>query len=262
MRGGLIPGVSYHLRRGFSTLQSNSGAAGVSSRPEGPKESSSRLRWTDPVYRARHGAAAIVGGRGKRCFDVCAAALAILCLLPLFGLIALAIKLMDPGPVFYRHRRIGRDGVLFDCLKFRTMVVDSDQVLRRHLATNCAAAREWEEKQKLTDDPRVTSLGLVLRKSSIDELPQLLNILKGEMSVVGPRPIVSAEVPKYGDCMGLYVRARPGLTGPWQVSGRNDVDYQSRVQLDRQYVERWSFRRDLVILVATVRVVVTARGCY
>jgi exopolysaccharide production protein ExoY len=202
-----------------------------------------------------------VGGRAKRCFDIAAAATGILFLLPLFCLVALAIKLMDPGPVLYRHRRIGKDGIPFDCLKFRTMVVGADQVLRRHLADNREAAQEWETRQKLTDDPRVTALGAVLRKSSLDELPQLFNILKGEMSVVGPRPIVAAEMPKYGDCLCHYLRARP-VTGPWQVSGRNDVDYGSRVRLDRDYVERWAIRHDLVIIIKTMRVVVTARGCY
>jgi exopolysaccharide production protein ExoY len=141
-------------------------------------------------------------------------------------------------------------------------VVDADRVLQRHLAQNSDAAREWAELHKLKKDPRVTALGAGMRKTSLDELPQLLNILKGEMSFVGPRPIVSAEVPKYGECIGHYLRARPGLTGAWQVSGRNDVDYATRVALDRQYVEQWSFRRDLAILAGTVRVVVTSRGCY
>jgi exopolysaccharide production protein ExoY len=166
------------------------------------------------------------------------------------------------APSFYRHRRVGLNGTPFDCLKFRTMVVKSDEALRRHLAANSDAAREWETSQKLKRDPRVTPLGRTMRKASVDELPQLVNILKGEMSFVGPRPIVAAEVPKYGECIGHYLRARPGLTGPWQVSGRNDVDYSTRVTLDRHYVEQWSFRRDLTIIASTVRVVVTARGSY
>ena len=206
--------------------------------------------------------ASVVGGIAKRWFDVTGAAAAILLLLPMFCLLALAIKLWDRGPVFYRHRRVGLNGTAFDCLKFRSMVMNADEVLTRHLATNRDAAREWEETRKLKRDPRITPLGLSMRKTSIDELPQLFNILKGEMSFVGPRPIVTAEVPKYGTCIDHYLRARPGLTGPWQVSGRNDIDYETRVTLDRQYVEAWSFRRDLAIIVKTARVVVTARGCY
>lgn len=203
-----------------------------------------------------------VGGAIKRAFDIVGALAAIVLLLPLAAAIALAIKAWDRGPVFYRHRRVGLNGTPFDCLKFRTMVVNSDEALRRHLAANSDAAREWEASQKLKRDPRVTPLGRTMRKASVDELPQLVNILKGEMSFVGPRPIVAAEVPKYGECIGHYLRARPGLTGPWQVSGRNDVDYGTRVTLDRHYVEQWSFRRDLAIIASTVRVVVTARGSY
>ncbi len=203
-----------------------------------------------------------VGGRAKRWFDVAGALAAIILLLPLCCLIALAIKLWDRGPVLYRHRRIGLNGAPFDCLKFRTMVVDSDAALRRYLAANSDAAREWEALHKLKHDPRITALGAGMRKTSLDELPQLINILKGEMSFVGPRPIVAAEVPKYGECIGQYLRARPGLTGLWQVSGRNDVDYTTRVALDRRYIERWSFWRDLTIIATTVRVVVTSRSGY
>jgi exopolysaccharide production protein ExoY len=203
-----------------------------------------------------------VGDPVKRWFDLTLATAALLLLLPSLCLIALAIKLADCGPVLYHHRRIGKDGVPFDCLKFRTMVVDADRLLMGHLAANRAAAREWEEKWKLTADPRVTVLGRVLRKSSLDELPQLFNILKGEMSIVGPRPIVAEEMPKYGNCLAHYLRVRPGLTGLWQISGRNDLDYSNRVQLDRHYVECWSFWRDLGIILGTVRVLLTTRGCY
>jgi exopolysaccharide production protein ExoY len=209
-----------------------------------------------------HEPAGIIGGGFKRGFDIVAALVAIILLLPLVCLIALAIKLWDRGPVFYRHQRVGLNGASFDCLKFRSMVMNGDEVLSRHLAGNSEAAREWEETQKLKRDPRITPLGANMRKTSLDELPQLLNILKGEMSFVGPRPIVTAEVPKYGDCISHYLRARPGLTGPWQVSGRNDVTYAARVALDRAYVDEWSFRRDLVIIAKTVRVVMSAHGCY
>ena len=204
----------------------------------------------------------VVGGSAKRCFDVTAALGALALLLPLFCLIAIAIKLWDRGPVFYRHRRIGLNGASFDCLKFRSMVPNADEVLSRHLAANGEAAREWEQTRKLKNDPRITPLGAGMRKTSVDELPQLLNILKGEMSFVGPRPIVSAEVPKYGPTIDHYLRARPGLTGLWQVSGRNDVDYGTRVALDQNYIDAWRFSRDLSIIAKTVRVVVTARGCY
>jgi exopolysaccharide production protein ExoY len=206
--------------------------------------------------------AAVVGGRTKRCFDVMGALAVIILLLPLFCLIALAIKLWDRGPVFYRHQRIGLNGAAFDCLKFRSMVTNADEVLARHLAKNREAAREWEETHKLKRDPRVTALGLSMRKTSLDELPQLLNILKGEMSFVGPRPIVTEEVPKYGTGIGHYLSTRPGLTGPWQVNGRNDVDYVTRVAFDREYVEAWSFSRDLAIIAKTARVVIAARGSY
>src|SRR5215469_1929033 len=221
-----------------------------------------RLDATDSDITWLKGQSRIVGGGFKRSFDVIGALSSILMLLPLFCLIALAIKLWDRGPVFYRHRRIGLNGAPFDCLKFRSMVVNADEVLSRHLASSSEAAREWRENHKLKDDPRITPLGVSMRMTSIDEMPQLFNILKGEMSFVGPRPIVTAEVPKYGTCIDHYLRARPGLTGAWQVSVRNDVDYGTRVALDRDYVEDWSFRRDLVILVKTVRVVASARGCY
>jgi exopolysaccharide production protein ExoY len=204
----------------------------------------------------------IVGGLTKRWFDICVASLAIVLLLPLLCLIALGIKLLSPGAVLYRHRRVGANGVTFDCLKFRTMVVNGDEVLQRHLVNDPDAAREWAGERKLRNDPRVTWLGLSLRKTSVDELPQLINILRGEMSIVGPRPIVAAEVPKYADGLGHYFRARPGLTGLWQVSGRNDADYATRVNLDCHYVQNWSFWRDLAIIAATVRVVATSRGCY
>jgi len=203
-----------------------------------------------------------VGGAVKLGFDVGAAVLALLMLFPLLGLVALIVKLWDGGPAFFRHPRIGQNGRTFSCWKFRTMVVDSDDVLRRHLVANPEAAQEWEQTRKLKKDPRITSIGLVLRKSSVDELPQLLNIIKGEMSFVGPRPIVSAEVRKYGPYIADYLRARPGLTGVWQVSGRNDTDYQTRVELDRTYVQNWSLRRDLLIIAKTVRVVIATRGSY
>jgi len=230
-------------------------------RPEPRSDAASRTQ-TDAPEELQPAKVGIVGGNGKRCFDVVAAVCALLLLLPLFLLIAVAIKLSDRGPILFRHRRIGWNGRQFHCLKFRTMAVKSELLLQQYLAENPEAAREWVADHKLRHDPRVTPLGHGLRKTSLDELPQLVNILKGEMSLVGPRPIVSAEVPKYGDAIVQYYSARPGLTGPWQVSGRNDVDYSRRVMFDKQYVERWSFGRDLAIILKTFCVVMTGRGCY
>ncbi|HZT86888.1 MAG TPA: sugar transferase [Stellaceae bacterium] len=203
-----------------------------------------------------------IGGYAKRAFDATVAVVALFLLLPLFLVIAALVKVSDGGAVFYRHQRVGQNGRLFGCLKFRTMVADSDAVLQRHLRANAAAREEWHATQKLKDDPRITPLGQILRKCSLDELPQLWNILKGEMSFVGPRPIVSSEVRKYGDDIASYLRARPGLTGAWQVNGRNEVEYERRVEFDRQYVENWSFWRDLGIVCKTFVVVATSRGCY
>jgi exopolysaccharide production protein ExoY len=203
-----------------------------------------------------------VGGVVKRGFDIMAASAAMMFLLPLLCVIALAVKLSDRGPVFFRHPRIGWNGATFSCLKFRTMVVDAEEVLQRHLAQDADAAQEWAQLHKLKKDPRITWLGISMRKTSLDELPQLVNILRGDMSFVGPRPIVAEEMPKYGECISHYLNARPGLTGPWQVSGRNDVDYATRVALDRQYVEEWSLWRDAAIIMSTFRVVVTSRGSY
>jgi exopolysaccharide production protein ExoY len=242
-------------RESFAYPQRNIGEGSLAEAQEKPRANATVICLGARPRRA-------VGGVLKRAVDMAGAAASIVLLLPLFCLTALAIKLSDGGPVLFRHRRVGLNGAAFDCLKFRTMVVDAEEVLQRHLAQNGHAAGEWAELHKLKKDPRVTPLGARMRMNSLDELPQLLNILKGEMSFVGPRPIVSAEVPKYGECIGHYLRARPGLTGPWQVSGRNDVDYATRVALDRHYVEQWSFWRDLTIIAGTIRVVVTSRGCY
>jgi exopolysaccharide production protein ExoY len=203
-----------------------------------------------------------VGGSLKRVFDICFAAAGIVLLMPLMLGVAAAIRLSDGGPALYRHRRIGRNGRPFDCLKFRTMVTEADEALASYLADNPSAAREWASKRKLTNDPRVTSLGAVLRKSSVDELPQLINILKGDMSIVGPRPIVSGEIKKYGLQISEYYSTRPGLTGLWQVSGRNDIDYNDRVALDCEYIRNWSIGKDFVIILRTVPIVLQSRGCY
>lgn len=179
-----------------------------------------------------------------------------------FALLALVVKCSSPGPVFYGQRRLGRDGRIFTAWKFRSMVREADAQLAIYLQAHPELREEWERDHKLKDDPRVTWIGSILRRTSLDELPQLWNILRGEMSLVGPRPIVQDEVPKYGDRYALYQKVRPGLSGLWQVSGRNDTTYTERVALDCYYVRNWSVWLDLVILARTVRVVLLGRGAY
>lgn len=172
------------------------------------------------------------------------------------------MKYEDGGRIFYGHRRIGQGGNEFHCLKFRTMVPNGDEVLRAHLRSDPRANAEWRETRKLKDDPRVTPLGKVLRKLSIDELPQLINIIRGDMSLVGPRPVIVDELEYYGQDLHCYLAVRPGLTGLWQISGRNDVSYADRVAYDRQYFESWSFFRDLWIILLTVPAILSSRGSY
>lgn len=203
-----------------------------------------------------------VGGLPKRAFDVALAGTALVVLSPVILAAAIMVRMQDGGPALYGHRRIGRGGTTFRCLKLRSMVVDSDRRLAEYLAANPEAAREWELTQKLKDDPRVTRLGAFLRKSSLDELPQLINVVRGEMSLVGPRPVVESELTRYGSRRSRYLAARPGLTGPWQISGRNDTTYRRRVALDVVYVDRWSLARDIVIVTRTVPAVLKSRGTY
>jgi exopolysaccharide production protein ExoY len=203
-----------------------------------------------------------IGGAIKRGFDVVGAVAGIILLSPLFVMLAMLVKFSDGGRVFYGHRRIGRNGHVFHCLKFRTMVENGDQVLADHFAKNPQSRDEWLATRKLQNDPRVTRVGAVLRKLSLDELPQIFNILRGDMSIVGPRPVVKDELELYGPAADFYLKSRPGLTGLWQVSGRNDVSYNSRVAFDRQYVENWSFGSDLKIIIRTVPAVFSSRGSY
>lgn len=197
-----------------------------------------------------------------RVFDMAVAMVAILVFMPLLLIVVLAIKLSTPGPVLFVQPRVGRDGRLFPCLKFRSMVVNSQEVLERVLAECPKARAEWDADQKLRNDPRITPIGALLRKSSLDELPQLFNILAGQMSVVGPRPIIEAEIPRYGARFDAYCSVRPGLTGLWQVSGRNEVSYEARVRLDAFYAIRKSLAYDLAICLRTVPAVLASRGCY
>lgn len=197
-----------------------------------------------------------------RVFDILVAATAILIFLPFLILAALAIKLTAPGPVLFVQYRVGRDGRLFPCLKFRSMVVNAQEVLNDLLASSPEARAEWQRDQKLRSDPRITPVGAILRKSSLDELPQLFNILVGHMSIVGPRPIIEAEIQRYGSRFGAYCSVRPGLTGLWQVSGRNEVSYEARVRLDALYALRKSTLYDLAICFRTVPAVIASRGVY
>ena len=193
-----------------------------------------------------------LGGLTKRAFDVILALTLLLVLAPLMLAVALLITATSPGGVIFSQRRLGHNGRSFQCFKFRTMVADADVELRRYLESNPTAAREWRERQKLQHDPRITWLGQLLRRSSIDELPQLLNVLLGDMSLIGPRPIVASELDRYGVFVIDYLRTRPGVTGIWQVSGRSNRTYKDRTELDRYYVRRWSIWIDLWILFKTI----------
>jgi Undecaprenyl-phosphate galactose phosphotransferase WbaP len=183
-------------------------------------------------------------------------------LLLLVGIIAAAVRLSSEGPIFFSHRRIQRHGAFFTMWKFRTMCVNSSEVLEAYLAANPAARVEWRKSHKLKNDPRITRVGEFLRKTSLDELPQFWNVLTGSMSLVGPRPIVAAEVEKYGEYFADYCLVKPGITGLWQVSGRSSCTYGQRVQLDRQYARTWSLRGDFVILVKTLSAVFNQDGAY
>ena len=200
--------------------------------------------------------------RFKRILDTALTVCGILLLAPTAVLLALCIKLDSHGPCLYRQERIGRGGRRFQALKFRTMVVDAEDRLAACLARDESLRREWEQNHKIKDDPRLTRIGALLRKSSMDELPQLWNVLAGEMSLVGPRPIIEAEREKYGRVFEEYVRVRPGLTGLWQISGRNDTGYERRVRLDQYYVRNWSVWFDIWILAKTVPAVLRGRGAY
>ena len=197
----------------------------------------------------------------KRLFDTFTAVMLLVLLSPVMLLIALALKI-EGGNVLFAHQRIGKNGRKFDCYKFRSMVPNAEQLLQLLLQQNPCLKEEWIKEHKLKDDPRVSKFGDFLRRTSLDELPQLLNVIKSEMSLVGPRPIVQEELQKYGLEKSYYLMVRPGMTGLWQVSGRNDVDYETRVYLDAWYVKNWSLWYDLAILFKTIKVVFDKRGAY
>jgi Undecaprenyl-phosphate galactose phosphotransferase WbaP len=198
----------------------------------------------------------------KRVLDLATSTFLLLLLSPVFATIAIVIKLTSRGPILFGHSRFGRESQPFEALKFRTMVADADKILASHLELHPEEWLEWQRDQKLRKDPRITKVGKWLRRYSLDELPQLLNVFAGEMSLVGPRPIMESEILKYGRSYDLYIRVHPGITGLWQVSGRNNTTYEQRISFDEYYVRNWSIWLDLYILIRTVKVVLTAKGAY
>lgn len=198
----------------------------------------------------------------KRTFDLVATILGSIVLSPFLLALAVMVAVDNRGRVIFAHRRVGRGGREFPCYKFQTMVPDAQERLQEYLAVNPEARREWEENFKLTNDPRVTRLGAFLRKTSLDELPQILNVIVGDMSLVGPRPIVQAEVPRYRENIREYYMVRPGITGMWQASGRSDTTYEERVAMDTWYVRNWSVWIDLVYLFKTFKAVLVGKGAY
>jgi undecaprenyl-phosphate galactose phosphotransferase len=198
----------------------------------------------------------------KLVFDKVATILGGIVIAPVFLLIMLWIKMDSPGPVIFKHKRIGQNGKEFYCYKFRTMCADARERLEELLRTNPELKKEWEENFKLKNDPRVTRSGKYLRSTSLDELPQIINVLKGEMSLVGPRPIIAEEIHYYGKYIDDYYMVRPGITGMWQTSGRSDTGYEQRVQIDTWYVRNWDFWFDVVLLWRTMKVVIQRKGAY
>ena len=198
----------------------------------------------------------------KRFIDIVLVLISTPVTLPLLGIVAAVVMLSSPGPILYSHRRIRKNGAFFSMWKFRTMCLNSAEVLEEYLSKHPPARTEWNKTQKLRGDPRITPIGGFLRRYSLDELPQLWNVLTGQMTLVGPRPIVAAEVEKYNDSFDCYCRVKPGLTGLWQVSGRSELSYDARVELDCDYVNRWSLRRDAVILLKTFSTVLKQDGAF
>jgi Undecaprenyl-phosphate galactose phosphotransferase WbaP len=204
----------------------------------------------------------VIGLAVKRVIDVALTVIIFLVIIPLFVLLTIAVAQSSRGPVFYSQRRIGKGGGQIRAWKFRSMYPDAEALLHHYLEADPQLREEWEQDRKLRNDPRVTPIGRILRKTSLDELPQLWNVLCGEMSLVGPRPIVSAEIEKYGDCYYHYQSVHPGITGLWQVSGRNNTTYAERVQFDKYYAENWSLWLDFRILCRTFKTVLLREGAY
>ena len=214
------------------------------------------------IIRVQNNLAKKVNRIIKRVFDIVVTVCGGILILPFIAVIALLIRLDSPGPVVFAHRRIGQGGKEFSCYKFRSMMFDAEGALKKYLAIHPEAQEEWGRNFKLKDDPRITKIGRFLRKTSLDELPQLWNVLVGDMSLVGPRPIVKDEIVKYGTYINDFYLVPPGITGVWQVSGRSDTTYDERVQMDSWYVHNWSVWIDIVYLVKTVLAVVKGKGAY
>jgi len=203
-----------------------------------------------------------IGMTPKRLVDVFLAVSAIVVLAPVLIICFLATVITSPGSAFFRHRRVGFNGKPFECLKFRTMVADAPERLRQLLESDPSAAAEWAANKKLKHDPRVTAIGAILRKSSLDELPQLFNVLRGEMSIVGPRPVTDDELERYAASVGAYLACRPGITGLWQVSGRSSTTYDKRVACDTFYAQNWSMALDAKIVIVTLPSLLSSDTAY
>ncbi|MEA3223032.1 MAG: undecaprenyl-phosphate galactose phosphotransferase WbaP [Thermodesulfobacteriota bacterium] len=198
----------------------------------------------------------------KRSFDIVLSLFGLVVFSPVLFILAVVIKIDSKGSVFFGHTRVGKRGKTFTCYKFRTMVENAKETLEELLANDPEARAQWDKDFKLKEDPRVTKMGVFLRKTSFDELPQLWNVFKGDMSLVGPRPIVSDEVEKYGEKARYFFKVTPGITGLWQVSGRNDIDYDERVLLDEYYAKNWSLWLDIEIIIRTFGAVLKSEGAY
>ena len=198
----------------------------------------------------------------KRLMDICIIIFFSPIWIPVFIILAIITKLTSKGPVFYCHKRVGKNGKSISCLKFRSMCINSQEILKEILETDPVRRAEWEKDRKFTDDPRITKWGKFLRKTSLDELPQLLNIIAGQMSLTGPRPVTEPELVKYGSYKDYVLSVTPGLSGMWQISGRSDTSYEERIALDSYYIQNWSIWLDIWILIKTVYVVLLGKGAY
>jgi exopolysaccharide production protein ExoY len=203
-----------------------------------------------------------IGLASKRVIDIILAVSGIILLAPLLIICFVVTVVTSPGPALFRHRRVGFNGKYFDCLKFRTMATDAPERLRQLLESDPVAAAEWAANRKLRHDPRVTAIGDILRKSSLDELPQLFNVLKGDMSIVGPRPVTEDELVRYSSAINAYLACRPGITGLWQVSGRSSTTYRKRVACDTFYARKWSMALDAKIVIVTIPALLLSDNAY